>query len=190
MAIGLRDRLDQTRPDHAAKIELGKKASSVFPIPSRSAVYADNEETQKLENIRTLGKSLAKQSIAIIPKIRELDVFLRDHPDYKNRILESHPEVAFARLNGSVVMSRKKEEPGPSERIHILSEFLEAKELSGFYDKAKKLGCNQDDLIDAVCLAVTGALYAHGQCETIPEKPEADEKGLLMKLTVPRKRSK
>jgi len=127
-----------------------------------------------------LGKSLAKQSIAIIPKIRELDVFLRDHPDYKNRILESHPEVAFARLNGSVVMSRKKEEPGPSERIHILSEFLEA----------KKLGCNQDDLIDAVCLAVTGALYAHGQCETIPEKPEADEKGLLMKLTVPRKRSK
>ena len=190
MAIGLRDRLDQTRPDQAAKIELGKKASSVFPIPSRAAVYADKEESQKQANIHTLGKSLAKQSIAIIPKIRELDEFLKNHPEYKNRILESHPEVAFARLNGSVVMSRKKEEPGPSERIHILSEFLEAKELSGFYDKAKKLGCNQDDMIDAVCLAVTGALYAHGQCETIPEKPEADEKGLLMKLTVPKKRNK
>ena len=190
MAIGLRGCLEQNRPDHAAKIELGKKASSVFPIPSRSAVYADDEETQKQENIRILGKSLAKQSIAIIPKIRELDEFLSEHPEYKNRILESHPEVAFARLNGSVVMSRKKEEPGLSERIHILSEFLEAKKLSGFFDKAKKLGCNQDDLIDAVCLAVTGALYAHGQCETIPEKPEEDENGLLMKITIPKKRRK
>lgn len=41
-----------------------------------------------------------------------------------------------------------------------------------------------------MCLAVTGALYAHGQCETIPEKPEKDEKGLFMQLTVPKKRNR
>lgn len=38
--------------------------------------------------------------------------------------------------------------------------------------------------MDAVCLAVTGALYAHGLCKTIPEKPDVDAKGLEMKLTV------
>lgn len=56
------------------------------------------------------------------------------------------------------------------------------------YDKAKTFGCGQDDLIDAICLAVTAALHAHGQSETIPEKPVPDEKGLLMQLTVPVKR--
>ena len=190
MAIGLRNNMEQIRPDDEARKELGPKASSVFPIPSRDAVYADGEENQKQANIRTLGKSLAKQSIAIIPKIRELDTFLNDHPEYKNKILESHPEVDFARLNGAVLMSRKKEEPGPSHRIDVLSEFLDKKELFGMYDKAKELHCNQDDLIDAICLAVTGALYAHGEYETIPAEPEEDKKGLLMQLIVPKKRNR
>ena len=190
MAIGLRNSTNEIRPDNEAKKELGPKASSVFPIPSRDAVYADGEEAQKQANIRTLGKSLAKQSIAIIPKIRELDTFLNAHPEYKNKILESHPEVDFARLNGSVLMSRKKEEPGPSQRIAILSEFLEQKELCGMYDKAKELRCNQDDLIDAICLAVACALYAHGQYETIPAEPELDERGLIMQLIVPKKRTR
>ena len=190
MAIGLRNSTNEIRPDNEAKKELGPKASSVFPIPSRDAVYADGEEAQKQANIRTLGKSLAKQSIAIIPKIRELDAFLNAHPEYKNKILESHPEVDFARLNGSVLMSRKKEEPGPSQRIAILSEFLDQKELYRMYNKAKELRCNQDDLIDAICLAVTGALYAHGQYETIPADPKLDEKGLFMKMTVPMKQNR
>ena len=190
MAIGLRNNTEQIRPDDEARMELGPKASTVFPIPSRDAVYADGEEAQKQANIRTLGKSLAKQSIAIIPKIRELDTFLNDHPEYKNKILESHPEVDFARLNGAVLMSRKKEEPGPSQRKAVLSEFLDKKNLYGLYDKAKELGCKQDDLIDAICLAVTGALYAHGQYETIPAKSQLDEKGLLMQLVVPKKRNK
>ena len=190
IAIGLRNNTEQIRPDDEARKELGPKASTVFPIPSRDAVYADGEDAQKQENIRTLGKSLAKQSIAIIPKIRELDIFLNDHPEYKNKILESHPEVDFARLNGTVLMSRKKEEPGPSHRIAVLSEFLDIKDLYGMYDKAKKLGCKQDDLIDAICLAVTGALYAHGEYETVPAEPELDEKGLLMQLIVPKKRSR
>ena len=190
MAIGLRNSTKQIRPDEEARKELGPKASTVFPIPSRDAVYAEGEEAQKQANIRTLGKSLAKQSLAIIPKIKELDTFLNDHPEYKNKILESHPEVDFARLNGAVLMSRKKEEPGPTHRKAVLSEFLDEKKLYETYNLARELGCNQDDLIDAACLAVTGALYAHGQYETIPDKPEPDDQGLLMQLIVPKKQNR
>ena len=188
MAIGLRDNLEMMRPDQAAKQELGTRASTVFPVPSRTAVYAETEEDQKEENKRTLGKSLAKQSIAIIPKIRELDSFLTEHPEYQNKILESHPEVDFSRLNGSVVMSRKKNSLGFMEREKILLEYLDKSSLAYFYEEAKRLKCNQDDLMDAACLAVTGALYAHGLCETIPDKPDIDSKGLEMKLTVPVKK--
>ena len=42
-------------------------------------------------------------------------------------------------------------------------------------------------MMDAVCLAVTGALYAHGLYETIPENPDKDAHGLEMKMTVPKK---
>ena len=187
MAIGLRDNADQIRPEQAAREELGRKASSVFPIPSRSAVYAETEEEQKQANIKAFGKSLAKQSLAILPKIRELDLFLSSHPEYQNRILESHPELAFTRMKGSEVICNKKNYPGFTEREWILSEYLGRKHLSYFYDEAKELQCKPDDMMDAVCLAVTGALYAHGLCETIPANPERDAHGLEMKMTVPKK---
>ena len=187
MAIGLRSGADQVRPDDLARKELGQKSSSIFPIPCRQAVYADSEEEQKQTNFRILGKSLSKQTVHIIPKIRELDECLSHHPEYKNRILESHPEVDFARLNGSVVMSRKKEYPGFSDRTAILKRYLPGKDFSGMWEMAKKLKCNPDDLLDAACLAVTAALAAGGMCETIPSDPEQDENGLYMKLTIPKK---
>ena len=188
MAIGLCERADQHRPDKAAKEELKSKASSVFPVPCRQAVYETTEEKQKETNKCVLGKSLAKQSLAIIPKIREMDEFLRSHPGYKNVILESHPEMAFSRLSGQVLLSRKKEFLGFSERCYILSEYLGdgndlLKKLSS---KAKELGCSPDDVVDATCMAVTAAMKAHDMCETVPAEPEKDSTGLLMQMIVPK----
>ena len=188
MAIGLQDTRYQLRPDSQARVELKSKASSVFPVPCREAVYAEDEEAQKQANKDVLGKSLAKQSIAIIPKIKELDVFLKDHPEYKNVILESHPELAFARMKGSVLLTRKKEYSGYAERKTLLGEYLDKNWLVGLQDKAKELGCATDDIVDAICMAVTAALQAHGMCETIPSgpgKPEKDSRGLLMQMIVP-----
>jgi len=187
MAIGLRSSAYQLRPDDLARKELGALSSSVFPVPCREAVYAITEEEQKQANKRAFGKSLSKQTISIIPKIREVDEFLKAHPQYKNRILESHPELDFTRLNGSVVKTRKKETAGFTQRVAILNKYLPKIHLSGLREKAKELKCNSDDLLDAVCLAVTAALSAQGQCETIPPEPEQDATGLYMKLTVPKK---
>ena len=187
MVVGLRSTEDQLRPDDPARKELGPLSSSVFPVPCREAVYAKTEEEQKQANKRAFGKSLSKQTINIIPKIREVDEFLKAYPQYKNRILESHPELDFTRLNGSVVKTRKKETAGFIQRVAILNKYLPKKHLSGLREKAKELKCNPDDLLDAVCLTVTAALSAQGQCETIPPEPEQDDTGLYMKLTVPKK---
>ena len=124
MAIGLRDSDDQIRPDDAARKLLGKRASTIFSIPCRKAVYADDEASQKEANIKAFGKSLAKQTLMIIPKIRELDEFLNAHPEYKNRILGSHPELDFGRLNGKILMSHKKKPEGVAEREQILKHWL------------------------------------------------------------------
>lgn len=185
MVIGLRSNTQQLRPDDLARKELRPRSSTIFPVPCRQAIYAVSEEEQKQTNKKVLGKSLPKQSINIIPKIRELDEFLDHHPEYKNKILESHPELDFSRFNGDVVMTRKKEYIGFKERVHILEKYLPEKPLSCLWDEAKEYRCNPDDLLDAVCLAVTAALSAHGLCETIPKNPELDDKGLCMKLTIP-----
>ena len=187
MPVGLRSRADQLRPDDLARKELSGRSSSIFPIPCRQSVYAETEEDQKQANLDVLGKSLPKQTINIIPKIRELDMFMNAHPEYKNRILESHPEIDFARLKGTTLMSKKKEYPGIKEREDLLKKYLPADALSSIQEKAKALKCNPDDLLDAACLAVTAVLTAQGMCETIPEHPETDDTGLLMKLTVPKK---
>ena len=165
MVIGLRNSPQQLRPDDLARKELGPRGSTVFPVPSRTAVYAENEDEQKKANLLTLGKSLSKQTINIIPKIRELDEFLKDHPAYKSCILESHPELDFARLNGSVLMSRKKEDTGINERVAVLRNYLPELSAEALRSLAKNLKCNPDDIVDATCLAVTASLTASGQCE-------------------------
>ena len=58
MAIGLRSSADQLRPDDLARKELESRASTIFPVPCRQAVYAESEEEQKQANIRVLGKTL------------------------------------------------------------------------------------------------------------------------------------
>lgn len=46
------------------------------------------------------------------------------HPEYKNRIDESHPELDFARLNGSVLLTRKKEADGIEERLKVIKRYI------------------------------------------------------------------
>ncbi len=187
MIIGLQNRAKQKRPEEPARKEAGPRRSSVFPAPCRQAVYAETEEDQKRINQEVLGSSLTRQTIHIIPKIREVDTFMDHHPEFGERILESHPEVAFARLKGGFLMTRKKDRAGLEERARILEGFLPGVRLTGLREISRKFGCRPDDLLDAACLALTAAMSAHGMCDTIPEEPEPDDKGLSMKLTVPKK---
>lgn len=87
MAIGLPDSVNDIRLDNEARKRLSPRSSTIFSVPARKAVYAEGESSQKQENIAVLGKSLAKQSMAIIPKIKEIDTFLQEHQEYKNGLL-------------------------------------------------------------------------------------------------------
>lgn len=186
MPIGFPDNQDDIRPDTVARKIVSPRTSTIFSVPSRSAVYAVLEEEQIKRNKKSIGKGLSKQSLAIIPKMRELDVFLQEHTEYKNVIKESHPEICFARLNGSVVMSKKSNDDGLEERLSILRRYLPELSRSMILNKSKELRCNRDDIIDAICLAVTGRLSTLGKAECIPEKPSKDSTGLMMQMVIPK----
>ena len=186
---GFPSKEDDIRPDTLARRIVSPRTSTIFPVPCRAAVYADSEAEQIKKNKECLGKELAKQTCAIIPKMKELDVFLQEHEGYKNVIKESHPEVCFARLNGSVVMSKKAKVEGVEERICILRQYVPELMMSTINDKTKEFGCNKDDIIDAICLAVTGMLNTLGKAESIPENPAKDNTGLKMQMVIPRNKA-
>ena len=187
MVMGLPSNIEQyeKRPDGIARRIVKPRTSTIFAVPTRQAVYEMTKEKQRDANFLAIGKGLSEQTIAIIPKMRELDEFLLENKDYMNVIRESHPEVCFARLNG-VVLTSKSERNGIIDRIQVLEKYLP--ELSEEYvrQSAKKIGCKPDDVLDAVCLAVTANLDAQGRTETIPETPATDDKGLKMQMVIPK----
>ena len=121
MPIGLPDytRKGGRGPEMAVRPLLGARQSSVFSIPSRSAVYAETDaftsldawyEAHRRASIVARATSdppraISIQAFGIFSKIREIDGLLRERPDLRGRVHESHPEVAFWRLNGERAMS-------------------------------------------------------------------------------------
>ena len=186
MPIGFPSNQEDICPDTIARKIVSPRTSTTFPVPSRSAVYAVLKEDQIKRNKKSIGKGLSEQTLAIIPKMRELDVFLQEHTEYKNVIKESHPEICFARLNESVVMSKKSKDDGLEERLSILRRYLPELSKSMILKKSRELRCNRDDIIDAICLAVTGRLSTLGKAESIPEKPSKDSTGLMMQMVIPK----
>ena len=185
MVIGLPSNKQQLRPDTYARQIIRERASTIFPAPCRQAVYATTVSDAYKENERMLGKKFTPLTVGILPKMRELDSFLQNNPNYKNVIKESHPEVCFSRLNGSTLLSRKSEKEGIEERIHLLSGYIPELSLEKMFTLAKSMKCNPDDIIDAVCLAVSANIVAQGGFEIIPDNPMRDDTELFMQMVIP-----
>ncbi len=186
MVIGLPSSKDHIRPDTYARRIINERTSTIFPAPCRQAVYAKTVSDAYDQNERVLGKKFTPLTVGIIPKMRELDAFLQANPEYKNVIKESHPEVCFARLNGKTVLSKKSEIDGVEERVRILSNYIPDLTVNKVAVHAKSLKCNIDDIVDAVCLAVTANIVNQGDYDLVPENPMRDETGLLMQMVIPR----
>jgi predicted RNase H-like nuclease len=182
--IGLRSSPSQHRPDDDARALIRERGPTIFPAPCRQAVHAPSVAAAYEENERVLGKKLTPLTVGILPKIRETDDFLRHHPEYKNRLLESHPEVCFAALAGATLLTKKDTQEGQFERLSLLCTYTDI--TLETLAMAKDLRCAGDDILDAVCLAVSAGFAARGQYRTIPETPASDDEGLLMQMIAPR----
>ena len=201
MAIGFPSCKGQKRPDKNARKILGKRGVTVFSVPCRQVVeLGDSKESVKQNkdylkklNLEKLDVSLSQQTLAIIPKMAELDRFLQENPEYKNKICESHPEVCFAKFNKDrAIEIKKSRSKGVSERIKVLEEHLELGALGDVKALTEKGNCKADDVLDAVCLAVTARFKAEGKYECIHGSVEpgeegylVDDKGLRMQMVVP-----
>ena len=173
--------------DLQARRKLTHRKSSVFPAPSRLAIESENYFEASRINKENAGRGLSKQSYAIIPKIKEVDTFIRSQAycssKSKRRIREVHPEICFWGLNGcSEMKHRKKDTLGRYERMQLLKQYLpEVEELfSEARVKYKKKDVADDDIIDALCCVITA--MQSDVLSTIPVSPEEDRKGIPMEI--------
>lgn len=197
MPIGLPDTTAHggRGPEALVRPLLGQRQSSVFSIPSRAAVHAGEAIFYDLERWyagHRLASEVARatsdpprgvsiQAYGIFAKIRELDLLLRERTDVRHRIFESHPEVAFWRLNGGKAMEKPKKvkgrvnPDGMEERRTLLAR---AGFDRAFLDRRPPHGAGDDDFLDACAMALVARRIADGLAVSFPSPPAQDAHGI------------
>lgn len=164
--------------DVAARRLLPKCPSRVFlgarrPLLDRLASFQQANAWAKAD-----GKGLSVQMFSILPKIKQLDDFVRGSalPVY-----EAHPELIFARLNGGVPLVAKKTPAGVAARLALLRrEGLH--EVEAWLPQLRGSGAGKDDLLDACACALAGLDAANGTFRRVTDTPLTDRRGLTMQI--------
>jgi predicted RNase H-like nuclease len=122
---------------------------------------------------------ISKQIWAIRPKIKEIDNAIS--PPDQARIVEAHPELAFARLNGGKPLDSKHTKAGLKARQEILAR-AGFTNLDSWLQMLRGKGAKADDLYDACALVLTARNHLRGQGRFVPQKEERDSRGLRMAI--------
>lgn len=163
-----------------SKKMLSKRASCIFSVPVREAVYCDSY-TEALEiNREFQGKGFSKQFWNIRRKVIEIDSFLRENPSFYDIVLESHPEICFMMFYGQPLPSKYTAE-GIDIRLILLDRYV-PKISDEIFRVHKKLKIPVHDLVDASVLAVSQFF----ELRMIPEIPQFDEYGIPMRIAYPK----
>ncbi len=114
--------------DQEARRLLGRPRSrSVFPSPIRPALYAQSRGEADRITRGVDGRGVGAQAWNIYSRIREIDDLLRESPQLRDRVYESHPEVCFWALNGGQPMTCSKHTPeGLEERLRLIHQHFGA----------------------------------------------------------------
>lgn len=169
--------------DRLAREVLGPRSPSVFTPPVREATRKRGYTAAARTNERRTGKRLSKQAFALSEPIAAVDELLREIPEARPIVAESHPEVCFRAFAGEPLEHSKTIAGGYAERMRTLAAVdhdapptvQKAAEHAGGHD------VGVDDVLDAVALAYT-ARPGLGELRTLPPDPPTDPKGLPMAI--------
>jgi predicted RNase H-like nuclease len=168
--IGLPDS-GRRQADVLARKALPGKASSVFTTLTRAtylaATYAEARET----SVATAGSGAPAQAYRLREKLLQVDDWVRGRPPV--RVVEVHPELSFAEIAGTPLLTRKRDAAGAEARRAAL-------EAAGvvappFYPGS---GFAEDDLLDACAAAWTAVRCAAGTARSLPDPPERFSDGI------------
>ena len=184
--IGLIDKGNSGRAcDKEARKLLGPvRAPSVFSAPCRPVLEASDYLDAKKRSLNAIGKMLSKQAHAIVPKIKDVDDFLRCNRNKQIVIREIHPELCFWALNHQQsIKHRKKDKAGFEERLKLIDQFIPNTRslVEGTLNSYLRKEVSRDDILDAL-VALIVASTSDDALKTVPETPSKDSYGLPMEI--------
>ena len=157
--------------DDLTRARLGARRSSVFAAPPREVLACST-----YAEARPLAPSLSAQAFGLVPRIREVDEVLRARgPEVHRRVVECHPELAFAAMAAGRPLAAKKTAAGALQRIGLLEEALDASLPSDVPGPA-----SLDDALDAAACALVALRWARGEAEVLGD--ELDALGTPMRI--------
>jgi predicted RNase H-like nuclease len=167
--------------EKAARAALPGKSSSVFSAPCRVALGKVDYPAALVANRQVHGVGLSKQAFHLFKKMRELDAVLRARPPC--RIVEAHPELGFARLNGAPILAPKRKAEGRAQRLAALQKagFAIPQE---WLERFPRKDVAPDDVIDAACVCLVALRVAAGKAARLPSEPPKDRYGIEMAIWV------
>jgi predicted RNase H-like nuclease len=186
--IGLYDSVAFRRCDLAARRLLRARASTVFAPPARYMLRAagDYAAIRRLvaeeREHNPQAKSLSAQAAGIAAKVREVDDWVRAHPDSERWLFECHPELSFLALNdGAPLREPKHTTAGRARRLQLVREaFPDAeRRISAAPWSASQAATA--DLLDAYAALSTALACARGKQQELGDG-ERDSAGVLMRI--------
>jgi predicted RNase H-like nuclease len=149
--------------ERLARRQLPGRASTVFNAPAAVVLDAPDYPAANAANKTALGLGLSKQTWYLVPKIRDVHEWLRSRPAVP--VVEAHPEICFAAMNGGVLVDGKTTASGEALRRSLLT----AHGVS--VDAQRRPGVAVDDILDAAATAWTARRFADGVAERLPAEP-------------------
>lgn len=185
MPIGLPARAGEggRGPERLVRPLLGARQSSVFSVPARAAIEALNYRAACAAALAASDppRKVSKQAFFLFGKILEIDRQLRARRDLIARVHESHPEVAFWRINDQRSLFHPKKikgrvnSEGIAERRGLLARAGLPVELAA---QTPPKGAALDDFIDALAVSVVAERIWNGEALCFPDPPQRDAHGL------------
>lgn len=184
MPIGLPERAGRggRGPESLVRPLIGERQSSVFSVPSRSAVFTSDYGEACRIALATSDppRKISKQAFFLFPKIREIDGLLRATPGLATAVHEVHPEVAFWRLNGEqpLPLPKKVSSRGHPPGLALRRNLLVSAGYPEEFLSAAPRGAGLDDLLDAAVNALVARRLLAGTAQSYPDPPGRDAHGL------------
>ncbi len=181
MPIGLEDEVYTRECDALLRKKLGPDyAASVFSPPIRPALNAPSYVEANMQSYEYTEKKLTIQSWNITPKIKILDDFLTANPELRDKVLESHPELLFMNLNRGKIFQKKNTKKGLRHRLDLIKvhEPIAADFFRDIKEEFRRNEVEEDDIVDAMVLALAANLSVEKGIKTLPENPPTDSNGL------------
>ena len=166
--------------DRTCRAAIGPRRSSVFPVPVRDVLVASDYADALRRQRHATGSGLSVQAWGLVPRIAELDDALEQvGPRRRDRVVETHPELAFATLGGAPMRHPKRTTAGRRERLAVLRPHVPDRWTR---PSSTPRGAAGDDVLDTLVLAVRAAAWATGGAVVEFADPHRDRRGRRVRI--------